>query len=394
MSEYADEILNIINKIEKVLWQNYSKEPFVGLHSGTGGIILFYAYWAKFLNEDSYSDKLMKILEFSINNFEKKEAPFNLFRGLGGLGWVIAHLKKKNFIDADLDIVLKLIDESIMTIMLSQIRNKNYDFLHGALGGLLYLMERYNAEDINDYFLLIIKELKNESLTDDGNFLLIDNRKSEKGKTGFNLGLAHGIPGFIALLSIAIKEGTNLKEMKTLIKKNVAWLLQQKRGVNDSSIYPHRIPYGDKDFGQIGWCFGDLGVASSLYLAGETLNIEEWKTEAIDTFRFNSPIRHNIRNIMDAAICHGAISPAHLFNRIYQKTKIEIFKETSQFWYKEVFRYKSFRDGHVGFKSYNVPQNKYLKNLDLLSGLTGIGLSLISSISNIEPEWDRCLLLS
>lgn len=73
MSEYADEILNIINKIEKVLWQNYSKEPFVGLHSGTGGIILFYAYWAKFLNEDSYSDKLMKILEFSINNFEKKK---------------------------------------------------------------------------------------------------------------------------------------------------------------------------------------------------------------------------------------------------------------------------------------------------------------------------------
>ena len=35
-----------------------------------------------------------------------------------------------------------------------------------------------------------------------------------------------------------------------------------------------------------------------------------------------------------------------------------------------------------------------MNEYNLLDGIAGIGLSLISAISSIEPQWDECLLLS
>ena len=39
-------------------------------------------------------------------------------------------------------------------------------------------------------------------------------------------------------------------------------------------------------------------------------------------------------------------------------------------------------------------KNKWLNSNNLIHGISGIGLSLISAISTIEPKWDRCLLIS
>ena len=52
--------------------------------------------------------------------------------------------------------------------------------------------------------------------------------------------------------------------------------------------------------------------------------------------------------------------------------------------------FEMFKTWSVGDKNEVI----WSKNLGLLLGASGIGLSLISSISNIKPQWDRCLLLS
>jgi len=54
-----------------------------------------------------------------------------------------------------------------------------------------------------------------------------------------------------------------------------------------------------------------------------------------------------------------------------------------------------FEDGLAGFKSWRTEEYGGLSNdLGFLEGIAGIGLALISSISDIEPAWDECLLLN
>ena len=54
-----------------------------------------------------------------------------------------------------------------------------------------------------------------------------------------------------------------------------------------------------------------------------------------------------------------------------------------------------FDDGIAGFKFWKTKELGGWKNeFALLDGVTGVGLALISAISDIEPKWDECLLLS
>ena len=51
-----------------------------------------------------------------------------------------------------------------------------------------------------------------------------------------------------------------------------------------------------------------------------------------------------------------------------------------------------FKDGLAGYKMWNI--DNYKNESNLLEGIAGIGLALLSSISDEDPSWDECLLLS
>ncbi len=54
-----------------------------------------------------------------------------------------------------------------------------------------------------------------------------------------------------------------------------------------------------------------------------------------------------------------------------------------------------FKDGFCGYKKYRAEEHGgWIPEAGLLEGIAGIGLILISIVSDIEPKWDRCLLLS
>ncbi|MFM7431585.1 MAG: hypothetical protein ACKO1F_17035, partial [Flammeovirgaceae bacterium] len=48
----------------------------------------------------------------------------------------------------------------------------------------------------------------------------------------------------------------------------------------------------------------------------------------------------------------------------------------------------------TGFLVWKGTDNGWVEFDGLLEGSAGIGLALLSAISDIEPKWDRCLLLS
>jgi lantibiotic modifying enzyme len=97
--------------------------------------------------------------------------------------------------------------------------------------------------------------------------------------------------------------------------------------------------------------------------------------------------------IFDDCLCHGSIGIAHMYNRIYSVANMDLFKEAAFYWYEKGIKsiYRQNCAAGIGFFGEG---RKYVSNRSFLDGITGIGLSLISAIFDINPLWDECLLLS
>jgi lantibiotic modifying enzyme len=183
-----------------------------------------------------------------------------------------------------------------------------------------------------------------------------------------------------------------------LISGAINYLLRNKQDPEKYKYYFNSIIYEAEpiEARRLAWCYNDLGICLALWQAGDILNNETWKQEAIEILTHSTKLREvDDTRIIDAGLCHGASGVAHLYNRMYNYSNIELFKNASAFWFERTLKMASFEDGLLGYKSFHSAdlggwQNDY----SLLEGVSGIGISMISSIADIEPKWDRVLLLS
>jgi hypothetical protein len=140
-----------------------------------------------------------------------------------------------------------------------------------------------------------------------------------------------------------------------------------------------------------------LGGATALLYAARCVGQPEWEALALGVLRAAARRQEQETNILDAGLCHGAAGNAHLFNRIYQATGEELFKEAARYWYARVFDFRQTEVGLAGFAAFR-PQDDgtgiWVENATLLDGTAGVGLALLAASSNVIPAWDECLLVS
>jgi lantibiotic modifying enzyme len=103
--------------------------------------------------------------------------------------------------------------------------------------------------------------------------------------------------------------------------------------------------------------------------------------------------------VSDGGLCHGAAGCAHMYNRLYQETGEAAFKDAALKWYTILFdTYYRPGKGASSFLAYShnseTNQKEYKKNSGFLNGTAGIGLSILAGLSDTEPKWDYCMLLS
>jgi lantibiotic modifying enzyme len=99
--------------------------------------------------------------------------------------------------------------------------------------------------------------------------------------------------------------------------------------------------------------------------------------------------------VRDAGICHGTAGIAHIFNRLYRTTKQYRFQEAANYWCLETLKMSKFEDGFAGYKTWHTEEyGGWQPCNNLLEGIAGIGLSLLSFVMPEDPAWDECLLLS
>ena len=371
-----------------------------GLLNGYFSLSFFYAYANK--TDNIYlQDEMNNSIQNAIELFSDKTTTHTFCDGLAGSCWGLSHLVKKNKIDANLDELLCDIENHLETTSSHDFQVNYFDFLHGGLGACIYFLDRLPNKKAELYLIQTVKLLNEKAnRTSDGAWWENTYIKLNDDSTSIecNCGLSHGMPSIIWFLSKCYTCNIEREKCLDLLNDSVNWLIK-KKSINNNykSIYPIAIGNGLPLLGtRLAWCYGDLGIATTIWQAGIALNNNDWKQEAIDIMLHSAKRRDLKENgVLDAGICHGTAGIAHIFNRFYKETGLKEFDEARWYWINETLNMATHKDGLAGYKAWQAEkgwQNEY----GLLEGVSGIGLVLLGFLTDDVEDlsWDRCLLLS
>jgi lantibiotic biosynthesis protein len=367
------------------------------LLTGKLGLVLYYFSLHEAFDEADYANKAIELLEEVMNQEEDNPAPLagtSFATGTAGLRYILSVLQKAELIDIDLKEQLHELDESMLEVALRQIlKEDKIDFLHGAMGVIHYFTTRSNEPVIRQYLEKLVETLCSKAvITEEGiwfrNFII-----DEKEKERIDLGLSHGNSGFLLLLLNVMEVGILEARLKEIIAKGIEFILSQKMKTNVEEVQYAAFPFSvdaesktDKYFTQrLAWCYGDLNIILLLYRAAAKLHEPRWK-EIADKLAGHILVRKDEASTLatDSHFCHGTAGLAQFYKKLYTITSDDRFNNAAEYWLEKTLKFleaEQKQDFYAG------------KECDLLNGLPGINLVLLSFICKKELTWSQALLL-
>jgi len=386
-SEDENAIHNTINDIYEYFITEISFQDSTSLLTGNSGVCLFLYYYYQYSGEIEAKNIADSYIDVIIDSFEN-DTEHNLVEGSIGKAWLINHLTINNFIKTDKDIFEET-DQDFFEIALKYLENNNYDLFYGALGIILFFISSKKTKYAKDLLnkLITIAKLNDKSLFWDTD--------SPKGNAIF-FGLAHGQGSVYSIINKAITE-LNLQELKDHLFESISFTktfinINQD---NLTSSVPNYITESENSCDlRLSWCNGDLGLFYKLLQIAMIHDDSDLKELSLSALLRTTKISTlEDAKIHDSIICHGTAGTALLYSHLYNMTSEKVFLNSAQYWWKETLDMKKHKDGCAGYK-FSDPEFNYFKSNSLLQGVSGVGLALISSVSEIAPSWDECLLLS
>jgi len=368
---------------------------------GAAGVALFFAYLHAADGRAEAADRALEALDLSTTALSRRQLQPALYSGFSGIGWVVAHLTRELF-DGDGDLALEV--DGALRQLLSEVNERPpFELLGGLAGYGTYVVERFPTADVADLLSRIV-ELLDASRDETGTWFtnpdwLPDWQRELMPRGYHNLGVAHGIPGVIGFLAGAQRAGCNDPRVVLLAEDAVRWLLAQK-GTWPGSVFPaHLPPDADPRPTRTAWCYGDLGVAAVLLSAARSFRRKDWEEEALAIARVAARRSVEETKVTESGLCHGAVGLAHLFNRIYQTTGDVEMHDAAQAWYRRAIDMRRPGKGLAGFLGWaDTPgrpgEGEWRGEPGFLSGVAGIGLALLAAVTEIEPAWDRVMVVS
>lgn len=364
-----------------------------GLMTGDHGILLFILYHISSIKKSIIQEEEEALIELVINNTKDGSNPYAYCDGLPGILCLFDILRKKKIIDINISDSNRKINNYLTKAVEKGIATNNYDFLHGTPGSILYFSKTESNKNTTNKFIdgIHLNAIKNTTI----NTFKWESYISNENSSGYNLSLAHGMSSTVILLSRLLKNEPYNKKIKEMINGTINFFFSQEL---DTYIYgsyypPFIIKNKPVTKSRMGWCYGDLGVALAMWQAGKVMNQTKWKDKALEVFLYATTRKDpDTEFVKDAGICHGSAGLAMIFRRMYLETGIEEFKTATDHWINETLKNARFEDGLAGYK--RLTMDGWENDYSLIMGIAGIGLVLISYLTNDAQEWDELFLLS
>lgn len=384
-----DFIESKIHLINDQINSNFQKTTEIGALGGLSGLALFNFQYSRVFNKETTIGST--ILEKCVLKINEGYAKPTYCNGIIGLAWVINFLIKENFIDVSNNEILYDIDNYNHDWIKYSIKEKNFDFFHGAIGYINYSIDRYN----NSTNIKAIEKIE-ESITLFLNFLSeliskIELFPSGSKKTDIKMsfennvifGIAHGISSIIFILNkISIIPKFNLKT-QLLSDQYVTYLLNYKDDKNSGiSLFPNFLSQKGivKYQSALSWCSGDLGIGINLLNTYVRYNHNEnYKLAGIEILEHASQRTSFEKSFLKSnCLCHGFLGAYKIFSDAYKITKKEEFLKASNYWLELAIKDITINDD---------------SDLTILNGLSGIGLALLDIFDSKKLNWGECLFL-
>jgi lantibiotic modifying enzyme len=404
LDDSSPERISILNKLAEIAETLLTHIPDFtsnnGIVSDRVGTVLFLFYYSKLTNEDRFAESAYELISTVFDEVSAEIAEGRLScgsNGLAGVGWTLEHLAQNDFLDIDTDEMLGEVDIFLYKTMLSDMEKGDYDFLNGALQKGLYFLSRNHSPKSAIFLSKWIDILERIAEKDkDGGLKLLSRVSDDDGGESYacNLGMPHGMPSIAWFLGKLFELGISRDKVHSLLNGFVSYIFRHSQ---DTSVRLSHFPgwvIGDSSpaDSRLAWCYGDPGLGIGLWQASGSVGNKEWEKKIIEVLLHSTGRRELRKNaVVDAGMCHGTIGLAHIYNRMFHYTRLDAFEEAARYWLNETLKMAIFDDGYAGFKRFHT---RWINSADIFDGVSGIGLAMISAVSDIEPRWDRMMMLS
>ncbi|MFI5343474.1 MAG: lanthionine synthetase C family protein [Chlamydiales bacterium] len=289
-----------------------------------------------------------------------------------------------------------------------------YDVVQGIVGIGVYALLNFNQPAFRDLAIQIIRLLialtHPIKITDNivpGWYTPLVYQFLEKDKKlypagNFNLGLAHGAPGILAFLSVALLHGVEIQGQREAMQRVVDWLYNYRSEKDHHVFWQARISFEEQISGireeisffpRDAWCYGTPGVARSLFLAGKALENEELKMFAFRAFLTIFDRDRSQWHLPGPTLCHGISGLLMITRQMAQDTQSSELHEKTSFLKKILLEYYQ-PQYPFGFRDLEPSKNGKNIEIDKAGFLEGAAGTLLSLIDDPCSNWYAPLLIS
>ena len=323
----------------------------------------------------------------------------SLFGGWSGAGWLTSHLGVED------DFVGGHADRLLTRALGDWPPSRGYDLISGLVGAGVYFVERLPRDSASRGLTLVLAALEATAVnTDKGaawftapEFLPAWQRKHAPNGY-FNLGVAHGLPGVCWLLGRLCLAGVERDRAELLLRRSLRWLRAQQPDPDNAELPSWIAPGAKRDPNRrMAWCYGPLGASAVALDAAMAVGDREGADWARTLALACARVPPGEARIQDAGLCHGAAGNFQIFYRLYRNTGETRFRAAALRWFEATLGYGYPGEGIGGYRMWGeVEENRqgWLDDASFLAGSGGVGLALLTVVTDVEPRWDRLLLLS
>ena len=394
---------------ESIRW-----EP-VSIAHGDAGLALLCAQLASSFPDDGWDVSGHHLLAAAVVGAERaRDLPLGAFTGLSGVAFAAWALARSGLRYRRL---LRSLDDTLLPQVIAEARALEnmdgmpvgaFDVISGASGIGAYLLCRRQEPRVAETLDAILTGLVALSDGDGGRrrfrtpsrFLPAD-MAAVSPYGNLNCGLAHGVPGLLALLALAYRTGARVPGQGDAINRLGTWLVRHRThdrwGVSWPTFVPLDAdgverPTSDREPSRTAWCYGSPGIARALWLAGDALSQPHLQTLAVEAMDavFRRPVTQ--RGIDSPTFCHGVAGLLQITLRFAHDTGLPAFTAQAAALARQISDHYE-EDSILGFRSLE-PGGNRVEQPGLLDGVPGVVLTLLAASMPGEPIWDRLFLLA
>lgn len=196
-----------------------------------------------------------------------------------------------------------------------------------------------------------------------------------------NLGLAHGISGPLALLSLAYTSGVTVQGQRTAIERICSWMDHWRTIDTDGARWPRwitRSQLRDKDDAEsnpmpLAWCYGIPGQARAQQLAAQALGDDNRRAMTIRALT-SCATNTDAITALDGSLCHGRAGLLQTLRRAADNDPTHALTP------------------HLAELEHHT-RGAACTGAGFLEGAAGNALALLPSTAH-ATSWDACLLIT